>query len=472
VLLVAAGLAACSSSEGAGRPDTPASRPNVVLIVADDERADGLDHMPQTTELFGDEGTAFTQAVSSYPNCCPSRTTMMTGQYAHNHGVLDNLPPYGAAAFEPDRSLPVALQDAGYRTSHIGKWLNGYGETVPPEPLPGWDDWYTFVDPSTYDPYDFRISTNDGIVEPSDRPRAHTTDVTRDEAISEVEHLSAADDPYYLQVDFVAPHSMTGSSTAGAPVPQPEHATTEVDVSLDLEAMAESDLTDKPGHVGVLAQPDRAGVEATLAPLAVATARSLLGLDEAVAAIAEAVDATGEDTLLVFTSDNGLFLGEHGLFGKLMAYEPSIRIPLLVRGAGFPEGTTVDAPVANIDLAPTIAALADAEPLVDQDGRSLYPLAQDPPDADADPRAILLEDGPTSASMPHYAAVRVDGWLYVEWETGELELYDLEADPSQLESLHVSAEHAAVREQLAAALDRLRACAGEACDVYLSVPRP
>ncbi|OWY60876.1 hypothetical protein B7486_66810, partial [cyanobacterium TDX16] len=168
----------------------------------------------------------------------------------------------------------------------------------------------------------------------------------------------------------------------------------------------------------------------------------------------------------------GLMMGEHGLFGKVVPYEPSTRVPLLVRGAGFPEGAHVDAQVASVDVAPTIAALAGAEPLVEQDGRSLFPLAQDPPSEDGDPRAMLLENGPSSAVLPHYDGVRVDGWVYVEWETGELELYDLREDPSQLESLHTSVDHAEVREQLAALLDQLRTCEGSACDAYASVSYP
>jgi arylsulfatase A-like enzyme len=147
-------------------------------------------------------------------------------------------------------------------------------------------------------------------------------------------------------------------------------------------------------------------------------------------------------------------------------------VPLLARGAGFPAGAEVHAQVASVDIAPTIAALAGAEPLVAQDGRSLLPLAQDPPSDDADPRAMLLENGPSTTNLPHYDGVRVDGWVYVEWETGELELYDLREDPSQLESLHTSLEHAEVREQLAALLGQLRSCVGSECDAFASVSRP
>lgn len=474
LVVVLAALAACGRDDEVGRPATEATRPNIVLLVTDDQRLDGMAHMPATSRIFTEQGTTFDDSVVSFPLCCPNRATLLTGQHAHNHGVLDNLPPYGAASLDSESALPAALQEAGYHTSHLGKWLNGYGETMPAEPLPGWDEWWTFIDPSTYEPYDFRISTNDGIVEPDQRERLHTTDATWQEAVRQVQELSAGDQPYYLQVDFVAPHSMTGGGAIalGAPIPQPRFADVPVQVATDDAAFAEEDITDKPAWLESIAIPGRALVQGVSDPLATATARSLLGVDEGVEAIAEAIDETGEDTLLVFTSDHGLMMGEHGLVGKVVPYEPAIRVPLMARGAGFPEGVVVDAPVASVDVAATVAALAGAEPPRELDGRSLLALAEDPPDGDADPRAILIANGPGTEVLPHYDGVRVDGWVYLEWETGELELYDLEADPSQLESLHTAITHTEVREQLAALLDQLRDCVGEQCDVFASIPRP
>jgi len=468
-------VVACGGGSEDGRPSTPESRPNIVLIVADDQRLDGLAYMPHTQELLGAEGTTFTDAVVSYSNCCPSRATMQTGQYSHNHGVLDNLPPYGADSFDAANALPVWLQEAGYRTSHLGKWLNGYGEYQAPQPLEGWDDWFTFIDPTTYQAYGWQVLTSDG-ERITGEPGEHTVDAIAAEAERQVPELAASEDPYFLQIDFLGPHSMQGegSISPGAPIPLPRHPDAPVELLQDLPALTESDPSDKPQAVRRAGLPARTDQELAFATLAQLTARSLLGVDEGIEGIVDAVEATGEmdDTIIVFTSDNGLLMGEHQLFGKVNPYEPAIRVPLIVRGGGFPAGVEVDAPVANVDLAPTLAALAGAEPSVPFDGRSLYPVAMAPPDEGEEQRAILLENGPTQPQAPHFEGIRVDGWTYVEWDTGELELYDREADPSQLESLHLSPDHAEVRAQLAEALDLLRGCEGEQCDVFLSVDRP
>lgn len=472
-----AGLAACGGG-GGGAPETPASRPNVVLLLTDDQRLDGMAYMPETTELVGAEaGTTFTDAVASYPLCCPARATILTGQYAHNHGILDNVPPVGGSdvfdAVAP-QSLPAALQEAGYTTSQIGKWLNGYGETSPPEVVAGWDRWFTLVDPGTYQAYDYQVYDGERRVTYGHDPADYQTDVLAAEAEAQIAELAEGDDPFFMQVAFVAPHSMNGfgAEAPSAPIPAPRHADTEVDPNTDDPALGEQDLTDKPSWLLENVQPGFSQSEQAFGTVHRLTGQSLLAVDEAVAGIVGALDDAGvlEDTMVIFTSDNGLLLGEHQRVGKVDPYEPSIRVPLLIRGGGFPAGEENSAPVANMDLAPTIAALAGADPLVTEDGRSLYPVAQDPGLADG--RAILIENGPSTERLPHYDAVRADGWLYVEYETGERELYDLEADPAQLESLHVDTDYAEVRAQLAEALDQLRGCAGDECDVRVSVARP
>jgi arylsulfatase A-like enzyme len=473
-------LASCSGAGDSGGADleTPESRPNVVLLLTDDQRLDGMAYLAETTELVGGEaGTTFTAAVSSYPLCCPARATLLTGQYAHNHGILDNVPPFGGSdlfdAIAP-RSLPAALQEAGYTTSQIGKWLNGYGETSPPTALPGWDRWFTLVDPSTYQAYDYEVLDGDELVTFGRAPEDYQTDVLAAEAEAQIAELAAAEDPFFMQVAFVAPHSMNGfgAEAPGAPIPAARHLDTEVDPNTDDPALGEQDLTDKPAWLLESAQPGFSENERAFGTVHRLTGQSLLAVDEAVASIVGALDQAGvlEDTMVIFTSDNGLMLGEHQRYGKVDPYEPSIRVPLLIRGAGFPEGRESDAPVANIDLAPTIAAVTGADPMVAQDGRSLYPLAQHPELGDG--RAVLIENGPSTDRLPHYEAVRVDGWLYAEYQSGERELYDLDADPAQLESLHVDSTYAEVRAQLAEVLDQLRGCEGQGCDIQASIDRP
>jgi arylsulfatase A-like enzyme len=184
---------------------------------------------------------------------------------------------------------------------------------------------------------------------------------------------------------------------------------------------------------------------------------SLLAVDEAVRDIVGALEASHElgRTLIIFTADNGFFHGEHRVqTGKLLVYEPSVRVPLILRGPGVPHGARRTNLVANIDLAATILDAANATPGRLLDGRSLLPLARDPRDRSG--RDILLE-------TTTYSAIRTPQHVYAQHSTGEQELYDLVSDPHQLQSLHADARFTALKNDLAARLARLEACAGEAC---------
>jgi N-acetylglucosamine-6-sulfatase len=191
---------------------------------------------------------------------------------------------------------------------------------------------------------------------------------------------------------------------------------------------------------------------------------SLLAVDEAVAAIVAALRETGEldQTLIVFTADNGFFHGEHRVpSGKVLLYEPSIRVPLILRGRGVPAGGHVSELVANIDVAPTIVAATGASPLRMMDGRSLLPLAQDAGRRTG--RDILIERGPGGNNQQIFSALRTPRYLYAEYSNGDRELYDLVRDPDQLTSLHADPAHQTLRTALAGRLAQLKSCAGAAC---------
>ena len=446
----------------AGSPD----RPNVVVFMTDDQTLESMRVMPETNRLLGDQGTTFTDAVVSFPLCCPSRATFLTGQYAHNNGVQDNVQPFGGVtALDQTHTLPVWLSAAGYRTSHVGKYLNRYGEDAPPTVPLGWDAWFGLDDPTTYRYFNFDVSI-DGRLVTYGGPGNYQTDVLADRAVSEIDRLAAGDDPFFLNVAFLAPHGgsdLQVASLAGA-VPAPRHlGQLEGETLPESEARAETDVSDKPVAIQALEPLTESELD-HVSRTYVSQLESLLAVDEAVARVVERLERNGvlDDTVIMFTSDNGFLLGEHGIrFEKTWPYEESAHVPLLVRGPGFPAGTEVDGVVANIDLAPTILDLAGAEADVETDGISLAGVADEP--EQLDDRAVLLENGPPRSTVPHYSAVRTTRYLYVEYHTGETELYDLREDPAQVTSVVDSPDYAEERERLAALLDELRACAGDRC---------
>ena len=237
-------------------------------------------------------------------------------------------------------------------------------------------------------------------------------------------------------------------------------------------AFDEGNLSDKPSFLR--GQPPLgSGAEARIDARNQGALESLAEVDRQVARLVEVLRAKGElgSTYIFFTSDNGYIGGEHRIeFGKLLAYEPGSQMPLLMRGPGVPAGETSDALVGNIDLAPTIAAIAGAEPTIEVDGRSLLPLAANPEAPSG--RALLIEslvrDELTFYGYP-YAAIRDGHFKYIRFDNGEEELYNLARDPYELQSLADDPAYAERKRSLAAALEQLRDCRGRGCDVS---PRP
>ena len=207
------------------------ARPNVVVLMTDDQTLASMSVMPKTRELLGGRGTTFTRSFVNFSLCCPSRATLFTGQYAHNHGVLGNRPPLGGyTRLDKSEWLPDWLQRAGYHTIHLGKFLNGYGRDSPPtEVPPGWTEWYGSVDPSTYRFYNYTLNEN-GTSAPTERrdPRYYQTDFYSRRAVSLIGRLAPASRPFFLSLAFLAPHSggprdSDDPSRLGTPVPAPRH---------------------------------------------------------------------------------------------------------------------------------------------------------------------------------------------------------------------------------------------------------
>ena len=442
------------------------ARPNIVVLMTDDQTLDSMSVMSKTRELIGERGTTFTRSFANYALCCPSRSTLYTGQYAHNHGVLSNrLPSGGYTRLDTSNWLPLWLQAAGYRTMHVGKFLNGYGRDTPPtEVPPGFDDWNGTVDPSTYRFYGYTVNENGAL---RTYPGAYSTDFLTARANELIAAAAPATRPFFISVAFLAPHSgqprepddPPGLATPAVP---PRYANAFASLALPTPpSFNEVDVSDKP--LAIQARPPIGAVRALRIQEAYQQRlESLLGVDDAVASIVRGLRGTGEleNTLILFTSDNGFFHGEHRIpTGKVLAYEPSIRLPLLMSGPGVPRKANATQLVTNADLAPTILDAADATPGRAQDGRSLLELVRDPGVEWG--RELLLEAGtPQGLSL---GGLRNYRWKYVEYSNGEVELYDLERDPHELTSLHAAPSLAGLRAGLAARLHALQSCAGAGC---------
>ena len=516
VLLAACLLVGCGPSAGerelahAGKTvdgDTeantgPADRPNVIMILTDDLDAASISHMPNLKSLLIEQGTTFENAFVTNSLCCPSRATILRGQYSHNHEIFSNEPPNGG--FEKFRDLgrqnsTVAtwLQEQGYRTALIGKYMNGYDTSYVP---PGWDEWYGVA--GNYTSTD--LNENGRIVS-YDPEQYHLDDVLADKAVDFVGSRGRGGPPSFFKPE--APFFMwLGTTAPHAPAdPAPRHEDALADVSVPRPpSFDEGDVSDKPAWIADNPElnPDQI---ARTEELYRKRLQSMLAVDDMIGRLVDALRESGEleNTYIVFTSDNGFHLGAHRLTaGKWTAYEEDIRVPMIVRGPGVPEGRTLDHLVLNNDLAPTFAELAGAETPSFVDGRSLAPLLTDTPPATQDWRqAFLVEavaeavDIPESvddteliplltgdtqppedqrrsspldeaplqnAGRPGLQAVRTEDHLYVEYETGESELYDLEEDPYQLENTY---EDAGLGDlwRYEGWLEALRDCAGEDC---------
>jgi arylsulfatase A-like enzyme len=460
--------------------------PNLVVVMTDDLDVASMQTalqqglMPNLKAYVSDPGLTFSNSFVTFPLCCPSRATYLTGLYPHNTGVLWNSGGFGGFAnFDDSSTLATWLQAAGYRTGHVGKYLNGYESAayVPP----GWDDWQTLVDPGTYCMYDYSISDNGVAVAYGDAPADYQTDVLRQRALDFVAESEGDDGaPFFLTVTPLAPHLETSCHPAGVRG-APRHVGS---VNLPLPTPAsfnEADMSDKPLWMRALPLADQDAEQSVYND----RLTSLRAVDDLVGALMASLVRHGEleRTALVFTSDNGYLLGKHRWESKVLAYEESIRVPLLLRTPG-PAAGTVTALVLNNDLAPTLADYAGATPGLAVDGRSLRPLI----DGTATDwrRRFLVEHPPTGESypVPPYLAVRTARSVtgaplsYIETynSTGTLttarELYDLTLDPLQLGSLHadMSPLRVAQRQSLARHLQYLRYCGGGTCQTFEDQP--
>ena len=419
------------------------SPPNVILILTDDQRWDelgftqGVQYMPTVQSQLMNKGIHFTNAFVVNPSCCPSRTTILTGKYSHGTDVYTNKPPHGGfQTFESEEGSTLAtwLQGGGYYTGLIGKYLNGYETTDVGHVPQGWNRWVamTFGDsesgPAGY--YNYTLSVDGSPVTYGKGLNNYSTNVLGGYATDFI-NTAPPSKPLFLYFAPYAPHSPTmvakdeRSSCAGLqPLRQAQ-----------IPSFNEADTSDKPKYAAkrpLLTTADIAKIDRHH----LRDCQTLMSVDNQVGAILTALQDTGRlsNSLIVFMSDNGYAFGEHRRTGKIVPYEPSIRVAMVVRDdAVIPpalDGTTNGDMVLNLDVAPTFAA-AGGVSSPGAVGMNFLPLLTNPGAAWRD--HFLIEHW-GEGGVPAYCGIRTADWKFVRYATGEQELYDLNADPDEMQN--------------------------------------
>lgn len=510
IVTVTLGLVVVAAGISLGTPHTEATkgaRPNILFVLTDDMALSDLASMPHVGKLLEGQGTSFSQAFVSVSLCCPSRTTILRGQYSHNTGVETNSGLNGGfeTAHEhgvEQSTIATWLHAAGYRTGLFGKYLNGYPSGVDDTYIPpGWDE---FDSPTRggnpYREFGYNLNANGHVVHHGFAPSDYGTDVYTRLATRFMTRAGRDRKPFFVYLPVYAPH--IPATPAPRDASRFPHAIVPRSGSYN-----EADIRDKPSWVrdAPLMTPS---IETEVDGLYRRRLQSLQAVDDSVARLIATLKRNDQlrDTYIVFASDNGYHLGQHRLpAGKQTAYEEDIHVPLIVRGPGVPTAATRDQIVGNVDLAPTFADLAGVRSPAFVDGRSLVPLLRqqpapdgwrkdyliehwreinkagqaaaragiplEPVDADQADSELLGPPGPPRPGMrsaaahdpsPEYHGVRTERYLYVEYVTGERELYDLRSDPNELRNLARSAPNDLL-QRLHRTVAGLETCREESC---------
>jgi arylsulfatase A-like enzyme len=446
-------ISAVAAAGGAAGPTAPAHgpssvrqqaavdvRPNVLLVITDDQVAGTVTPpiMPNTYRELVQRGFRFTNAFVTNPWCCPSRASILTGQYSHTNGVWTVGGPYGMAAWFPHESSTLAtwLDRAGYRTGIIGKYFNEYGQpAVPAYKPPGWDMTaiMTDLDYATNSGYfDYDLFESGGLRRYGANPEDYSTRVFSWKARQFMARTSA-DQPWFLYLSYTSPHGPTISDPLDENFPR--------DIQYPMSPnVCETDVSDKPAFV-------RRQPPCTLTQtqhnvlMRDKQGQMLASVDRGLGRIFAHLEATGQmdNTLILYVSDNGNLAGSHRFRdGKELPYEESVRVPLMLRWDALrTTPRSVDAFALNIDLAPTITDAVGVSEHNPYDGTSLLPLISGT--ASTVRQDFLLEHltrGPHDPGGPSYCAVRNRRFKYVEYSTRERELYNMVIDPAELDSRH------------------------------------
>ena len=459
-----------------------------------------------------DRGVTFENALATFPLCCPSRASWITGQYAHNHGVIDNQERNGGgyqALREPDKVLPAWLDAGGYDTALVGKWLHDY-RTL--DPAPGWDRFWALTAPTMVNYYGYEVTDSRGgrVRYGKDADDYLTDALTRDYALPYIRQHERDPDPFFLHVSYIAPHWGRGRNDAagrrcanGKPFafetakakPAPRDAGAFGEAKLPTPpSFNEADMSDKPGAVRGRERLSRREIRVVTERYRCELA-SLLAVDRAVGEITAAIDEAhlSRRTYVIFTSDNGYMHGEHRIRAeKVQPYEEALRVPLVIAGPAIPPGSrsTIRSPTstwhrrssssprsrcptrssdpstaARSRPTPTGAATPTARsrsrPSAPRGARPPGP-SSPPPGSGCAPPATSMSSttGPRSRPWPRASACEIGAGSVTD-----VELYDLAADPHELISRHADSAYVVTRAALAGAVGELRRCAGRGLPV-------
>lgn len=449
--LIAALLCLAGCAEPAPSPST---RPNVVVVFTDDQRWDTLGSASflKTPNLdrLAREGARFANAFCTTSLCSPSRASMLSGLYAHAHRVLDNFTDFPASL----DSYPKRLRESGYETGYIGKWHMGEGNDAP---RPGFDHWMSHQGQGNYFDTTFNINGTRELL------KGYITERITDKAVDWIR--KPREKPFCLIVGHKAPH--------GPFVPEPKHAKAFENTVIPRPATEKDTGAGKPDWVrqrvttwhGIEGPIYKACGFSGYDEFVRAYYASILSVDESVGRIYAALRDAGtlDNTLFVFTTDNGFLLGEHGAIDKRTMWEESIRVPMIVRYPPLiPKARVVDEMVLHIDLAPSILAVCGAKPLENIHGTSWTPLLRG---EGAGWRKSFLYEYNYEKQFPYtpnVRGIRTDGWKYIRYPHGDggpdrwkAELYNLKDDPLETKNLIDDPASAATLAGLKGELARL-----------------
>jgi arylsulfatase A-like enzyme len=496
-----AGPATSTDASPAAALVASGDRPNILLVMTDDMRHDDITYMPNVRRFLQERGTDFRNSFAPTPLCCPNRASYLTGKFAHNHHVWWHDAPWGYGSFDDRQTVAGALQRAGYRTGYVGKYLNGYGRMRPkadPDHNPatfvpnGWTDWRATPDStplpesdpragSTYRYFDTTVNDNGHL---EGHQGVYNSKVLVNEGLEVLDKFTRSGQPWYLQINSLAPHH-------GGPVERDDPYLVTPARPRWVKGRFNRTITRGPG-VPASGQPeldvaDKAAVTRSRSNLgprerrairnaARQRAETLFVLDRQLGRVFGKLRASGQlaHTIVAFTSDNGYMEGEHRWqSGKVIGFESSYRVPLLIAGPGIPAGASDVTPVTTVDLSASVLDWAGAH-LAGTDGRSFV---GDVGARRGWTRAIGYES--FMPGIPHDSSefaqddpraavgIRTAGYFYVKYSSGEVELFDLAKDPNELTSVAADPAYAEVRGKLDRAWTAFKDCSGADCDIPL-----
>lgn len=443
-------------------------KPNIIFILTDDYASNLVDFMPNLKAMQR-EGVTFSDYYVSNSLCCPSRSSIFTGLLPHNSGVLTNTQPNGGyeefiQQGDDKKSFCIALQNTGYKTAMMGKFLNGY---LPRKhlPLPGWSDW--FVSGAGYRNFNYDINRNGEVLHYGTAPEDYLTDVVSVHADSLIR--SWKDQPFFIEIATFTPH--------GPFIPAPRHK----DLFNNKKAPRtprfnkQADST-APGWMRAL-QPLGLKKINRIDEIFRKRLRCIQSIDEMLGNLQKTLNETGAaaNTYIFFSSDNGYHLGDYSMVqGKQTPFDIDIRVPLIAIGPKVAKGKLQEAIVSNIDLAPTFAALAGVQLSGNADGRNIEYLLLEKNTEKINWRNFAIiehnrvtydvndpdRQEPEDGKLPSYTALRFRDLLYVEYETGEICCYDAKKDPYELQNIAAGLP-AAIRSKLHSLVLAAKKCGGK-----------